>query len=135
MGPEVDDENDSVTGGVRGCLRLTQGVNRTAVHWSVRTLVLVVTAVLSVSLVLVGSSGFDGPRAFASVPVDEPVTTANDFLPEERDVTDCIGVLERPGCGSESRGGWRQTAILGAIFIGLGIVFGNVVRGVRKNRQ
>lgn len=78
-------------------------------------------------------------------PVNDPVTTepivsrppitANDFFPEERDVTDCIGVLERPGCGNENRGGWRQFAVLGALTLGLVIVFGNIARGVRRNRR
>ena len=77
----------------------------------------------------------------ASTPASTPSTTlrperppisANDFIPEDRDLTSCIGVLERPGCGSESRGGWRQTLVFVVLFVGLAIVFGNVVRGVRK---
>jgi hypothetical protein len=64
-----------------------------------------------------------------------PPTTANDFFPEDRDLTSCIGVLERPGCGSENRGGWRQTLVLIAIFAGLAVIFTNVVRGIRRNRS
>jgi hypothetical protein len=71
-----------------------------------------------------------------SQPVEpQPPITTNNFFPEERDLTSCIGVLERPGCGSESRGGWRQTLILLAIFGGLTVVFGNIARGVIKNRR
>tara|TARA_R110002110_G_scaffold225978_1_gene440148 strand:- start:4344 stop:4655 length:312 start_codon:yes stop_codon:yes gene_type:complete len=70
------------------------------------------------------------------VPVDvdtpRPPTTANDFFPEDRDLTSCIGVLERPGCGSEERGGWRQGLILLGVLGGLTIVFGNVIRSARK---
>jgi amino acid transporter len=65
----------------------------------------------------------------------QPPTTSNDFFPEERDLTSCIGALERPGCGSESRGGWRQTLVLLAIFAGLAVIFTNVVRGIRRNRS
>jgi len=72
----------------------------------------------------------------ADVPVDiatpRPPTTANDFFPEDRDLTSCIGVLERPGCGSEERGGWRQGLILLAVVGGLAIVFSNVIRSSRK---
>ena len=149
LGAEVDNEHrrvcGSVGGGVGGCLRLTQGVNRTAAQAVARTLVLSLIMLAAGATAVVGSAIVsDAPLVVASVPVDEPITTdvplrppitANDFLPADRDVTDCIGVLERPGCGSESRGGWRQTAVLGAIFVGLAIVFGNVIRGVRKNRQ
>lgn len=65
----------------------------------------------------------------------QPPVTANDFIPEDRDLTSCIGALERPGCGSESRGGWHQTLVLIAIGIGLFVVYFNVVRGVRKTRR
>jgi hypothetical protein len=41
-------------------------------------------------------------------------------------------VLERPGCGSEERGGWRQGLILLAVVGGLTVVFGNVIRSNRK---
>ncbi|MFT4773031.1 MAG: hypothetical protein ACI83Y_000897 [Candidatus Azotimanducaceae bacterium] len=73
----------------------------------------------------------------APVDVDtpRPPTTANDFFPEDRDLTSCIGVLERPGCGSEARGGWRQGLILLAVLGGLTIVFGNVVRSARKRNS
>ncbi len=116
--------------------------------------------VLLASAMLLAAVGLDGPvsaieeppdETVATVPSDEPPTTepvattppvetrppitANDFIPEDRDLTSCIGVLERPGCGSESRGGWRQTLVLVAIFAGLGIVFGNVALGVRRNRR
>ena len=70
----------------------------------------------------------------APVDVDtpRPPTTANDFFPEDRDLTSCIGVVERPGCGSEERGGWRQGLILLAVVGGLTVVFGNVIRSARK---
>ena len=67
--------------------------------------------------------------------ITQPPVSDNDFIPEDRDLTSCIGVLERPGCGSESRGGWRQTLVFGAMFLGLALVFGNVVRGVRKRNR
>ncbi|WP_395155699.1 hypothetical protein [Ilumatobacter sp.] len=66
------------------------------------------------------------------VDAPRPPTTANDFFPEDRDLTSCVGVLERPGCGSEQRGGWRQGLILLAVLSGLAIVFGNVIRSSRK---
>ena len=64
--------------------------------------------------------------------ITRPPISANEFIPEDRDLTSCIGALERPGCGSESRGGWRQTLVFSALLVGLVVVFGNVVRGVRK---
>jgi hypothetical protein len=79
---------------------------------------------------------FDEPAPAAATPDStRPPISANDFIPDDRDLTSCIGVLERPGCGSENRGGWRQTLVFGAMFLGLVLVFGNVVRGVRKRKR
>ena len=105
--------------------------------------------ILSVSIITVALIGGAGTSsaAIAISPVtpanatvdstvpDEPPTTANDFFPEERDVTDCIGTVERPGCGSKARGGWRQTLVFIAMFIGLFIIFGRVAVGVTRNRK
>jgi hypothetical protein len=63
---------------------------------------------------------------------EPPPVSANEFFPEERNVTDCIGVLERPGCGSENRGGWRQLLVFGVIAAGLVIVFGKITIEVRR---
>ena len=74
--------------------------------------------------------------ATAPVPVDDvPVVTANPFLPEEQDLTTCVGMLQRPGCGSEARGGWHQNLVAIAMIGGLIIVFGRVAWGVRRNRH
>ncbi len=76
-------------------------------------------------------------------PVDPttPITTevgideANPFLPEDRDVTDCVGMLQRPGCGSEARGGWHQELVAIVMVGGLLIVFGRVAWGVRRSQK
>lgn len=60
-----------------------------------------------------------------------PLAT-NDFLPEDQDLTVCVGALERPGCGSEERGGWRQALTFGAVVAGLVVVFGTVIRSTRR---
>lgn len=97
-------------------------------------------SVIALIMTLTSGAATTVGAVVADAPVDGPVATespiaTNEFIPEERDLTDCIGVLERPGCGSERRGGWRQTAVLGVILLGLVIVFGNVARGVRRNRS
>jgi len=65
---------------------------------------------------------------------ESPIAT-NEFIPENQDLTTCIGVLERPGCGSESRGGWRQNLVFAILIIGLFIIYGNVAWGVAKSRR
>jgi hypothetical protein len=56
-----------------------------------------------------GSSG--GP---SSTPV-----TANEFIPEDRDLSECISALPKPDCGSDARGGWRQGLVLALVLAGM----------------
>jgi hypothetical protein len=81
--------------------------------------------------------------AVATVPIavgattgapDRPPVTANDFLPEERNLSDCVGAHERPGCGSEARGGWRQALVFLAVAVGLVLVFGRIAWSARRSR-
>ena len=60
--------------------------------------------------------------------------TVSDFYPEDNNLSDCLGLVERPGCGSEARGGWRQTAVFVALAAGMGVIFWRVSVGVRRNR-
>ncbi len=66
---------------------------------------------------------------------DVPVDTANPFLPENVDLTACVGTLQRPGCGSRERGGWHQYLVAIAMIGGLLIIFGRVGWGVARNRR
>lgn len=81
----------------------------------------------------VDATGADPTGVAATDPTEPPVTT-DDFFPEERDVTDCIGVLERPGCGNENRGGWRQLLVFGLVTAGLIVVFTKITIEVRRAR-
>lgn len=89
-------------------------------------------AVAIALLTLVGPAS----TAVASVDPDDPPPTAtvNEFLPQDRNLGDCLGAVERPGCGSEARGGWRQTLVFVAIVGGLGVIAWRVVAGARRAR-
>ena len=56
----------------------------------------------------------------------------NDFIPTDRDISDCISAVPKPGCGSEARGGWRQTLVLIAILAGMALITWRIVAGARK---
>ena len=75
--------------------------------------------------------------AAVSDPPPEPTTpvTANQFLPADRDLDECISALPQPDCGSEARSGWRQTLILVAILAGLAFIIWRVVRAARRQRR
>jgi hypothetical protein len=64
-----------------------------------------------------------------------PPVTVNEFIPEDRDLSDCLSALPKPGCGSEARGGWGQTAVLSAILVGLGVIGWRISVGLRANRR
>jgi hypothetical protein len=69
-------------------------------------------------------------------PSDEVVVDeANPFLPDDRDLTDCVGMLQRPGCGSDARGGWHQNAVAIVMIAGLLLVFGRIAWSVRRSQQ
>jgi hypothetical protein len=61
-----------------------------------------------------------------------PVVTANDFLPVERSLSECLSVLPKPGCGSEARGGWPQIAVFLALIGGLGVIGTRIAIGIRR---
>ena len=64
-----------------------------------------------------------------------PITTENDFFPEERDLTDCLGTLPKPDCGSDARGGWHLYAVMIALAGGIAFIGWRVVRGMRANER
>jgi hypothetical protein len=118
-------------------------VNRRSGPWFVRILV---------ALTLIGGLLSAQPALATTPPVEPtvPATTmpaapdpadeivideANPFLPENRDLTECIGMLQRPGCGSEARGGWHQNAVAIVMVSGLLIVFGRIAWSVRRGQK
>jgi hypothetical protein len=102
------------------------------------------TAVLRAALVAVavvialgasGALGTDAVSAQQLGPDDLPITTVyNEFYPEDRDLSDCLSVLPRPGCGSSARSGWPQLTVFGLIVIGVGAVAARVLVSARRTR-
>jgi hypothetical protein len=74
-------------------------------------------------------------------PDDQPVTTDNEFLDLERDLSDCVGnALPKPGCGREpthsgDRGGVMQWSVFGVMVLGIGFIGWRIVAGARRNRR
>lgn len=117
---------------------------RGATMSAVRNVSVLRCMVLAVVILLAGT-GVQGPVAGLPLSPEPPDTVpasqgssddatraTNDFFPEERNVTDCVGALERPGCGSSSRGGWRQGAILGVLVVAIGFIGWRVSKAVRR---
>jgi hypothetical protein len=75
------------------------------------------------------------PSTTVAPPSTVPPVTANEFLPENADLTTCIGAVERPGCGNENRGGWHQLLVFGVLALAMAIVFTRITIGVRRSRR
>lgn len=68
-------------------------------------------------------------------PDDLPVSTVfNEFYPEDRDLSDCLSVLPKPGCGSDARSGWPQLVVFALILLGVGVVVARVMVSSRRSR-
>ena len=103
--------------------------------------------VLLTSAPTVDAAGLDdravdisGPVASASPATGPDDTTptggsVNEFLPEERSLGDCLSSLPKPDCGSDARGGWRQTIVLVLIVAGLAFIVWRIVVQSRKARS
>ena len=86
-----------------------------------------------IALVAVVSFGVVPPGVVSAQDDSDTTTvTVNDFVPIDRDLSECISALPKPGCGSDARGGWRQTAVFGIVIAGLAFIGWRVVAGARR---
>ncbi len=111
-------------------------MNRRSGPWFVRILFALALVAGPIAPHVASASSTDPTVPPTTLPTDEIVVDeANPFLPENRDLTDCVGALERPGCGSEARGGWHQNAVAVVMIGGLIVVFGRIAWGVRRGQS
>ncbi len=75
------------------------------------------------------------PTASTTDDTAPPPDTINEFFPEDRSLGDCLSSLPKPGCGSEARGGWRQTLVLIAVLAGIAFIAWRIVAQSRKARR
>jgi hypothetical protein len=61
-----------------------------------------------------------------------PPVTDNAFIPEDRELGECITAVPKPGCGSEARGDWHQGVVLALMVAGLVVIGWRIARGVRR---
>jgi len=91
------------------------------------------TAIAVITLIAMGTGSVSAEEGTGIGDANTPTVTYNDFIPEERDLSDCISAIPKPGCGSSAKGGWRQMLVLGLVVTGLGFIGWRVVAGARKN--
>lgn len=67
----------------------------------------------------------------ASTPDGSSVVGDNGFLPE-RDIGDCVGLLEKPDCGSKEKGGTGTYLTFAVLIAGLGVIFWRISKSIRQ---
>jgi hypothetical protein len=70
--------------------------------------------------------------AVSSTEPPPPPVTDNEFIPEGRDLSECITALPKPDCGSAAQSDWHQGLVLGVMIAGLIVIGWRIVRGVRR---
>ena len=61
-----------------------------------------------------------------------PAAENNVFTPEEANVSSCVGTMERPDCGSKSKGGWRMYLTFAVLMSGMGFIGWRIARSIRQ---
>ena len=93
-----------------------------------------------VSFLAAGCSGqnpYQASQSANSVSVetgDAPAASAenNVFVPEDANVSSCVGTLERADCGSKSKGGWRMYLTFAVLMSGMGFIGWRIARSIRQ---
>lgn len=72
------------------------------------------------------------PNASATAPpsTEAPIAT-NDLLPQNNDVTNCIGTVESANCGSKARADGHTYLVFLALTLGLAFIGWRISRGVK----
>jgi len=55
----------------------------------------------------------------------------NVFTPEDANISSCVGTLERPDCGSKSKGGWRMYLTFAFLMSGMGFIGWRIARSIK----
>ena len=99
--------------------------------------------VCSAAIALVVLAGCSGDNVFEAsknstastvaggVDVGDEGTGENVFLPEGN-LSDCVGTVERPNCGSAEKGGRGTYLTLAVLVLGLAFIFWRISIGIRK---
>ena len=56
----------------------------------------------------------------------------NPFIPEDRNLGDCVSSVPRPDCGTKAHGGWRQGIVFIVLMVGMAFIGWRIFRAVRR---
>lgn len=94
-----------------------------------------------VVFVLTLSAGCSGPNPYQAAATASTTTQVdtgdvgsgvgnNQFIPD-KNLSDCVGTLERPNCGSTAKGGRGTYLTFLVLILGLAFIFWRIARGVK----
>src|SRR4051812_12534681 len=96
---------------------------------AIRLRLLVVGAVALATLLL---GGCGTPVVRGASPVLAPPTTDNDLIPTDQNLSDCVGTLERPDCGSSSKSDVNMYITFAVLMGGMAFIGWRVAIAIRK---
>jgi hypothetical protein len=90
--------------------------------------------ILAVTLVAVAAMAAMVPSSNVTAtapPTTEAPVVTNDLLPQNNDVTNCVGTVESANCGSKARADGHTYLVFLALTLGLAFIGWRIARGVR----
>jgi len=83
-----------------------------------------------------GQNPYQSSGSANSVPANSGESPAvgsegNVFIPEDANIGSCVGTLERPDCGSKSKGGWRMYLTFAVLMSGMGFIGWRIGRSIK----
>ncbi len=94
-------------------------------------IVLAITAVGTVMTTTTTRASAPPTTASTGAPSTQEPTATNDLLPDNNDLTNCVGTVERANCGSRARADGHTYLVFLALTLGLAFIGWRIARGVR----
>ena len=93
-------------------------------RWQILAVTLVAVAAMA-SMVLSSNVAATAP------PTTEAPLVTNDLLPQNNDVSNCVGTVESANCGSKARADGHTYLVFLALTLGLAFIGWRIARGVK----
>ena len=90
-------------------------------------------AVAAVALLLTLTlAGCGSSRVLGNSTDIATVTTDNDLVPQDQNLSDCVGTLERPDCGAPKKSDLNMYLTFGVLMAGMGFIGWRIFASIRK---
>lgn len=102
-----------------------------------RILAPALVALASLTAACGGENPYQAAKSAETAPANTDAASGdgiadNEFIPEGQNLSDCVGTVERPDCGTKSKGGLHMWLVFAAIILGLGVVGWRLSVSIRR---